>query len=290
MKTRLRTAVRAIMRADSSDEIIAAIAAAETEAREAGAEATRQAELARELLDDDQAEAAEARSRSEDRRRRRAEARVAELRERLAAASWKERDQAFRKHQRELAKLVQRVAETMQEAVEANAALAAARHTAIGEVGNSISICPPPYLGLCLPDLFGTWRRQADRQLEALARASLPPPPPVPGAAPAPVQPVALPRPPVAAVPPPAAPAPRPPVRQQRRDGPPGEGEKQFHFMASGIHQLPDGSMAIMGDYVTRPADAAERFVRAGVGDIFNVPSAPVTAPEPALVMEAANG
>src|SRR3954454_5363417 len=140
MKTRVPAALGAITRVDTPETIAEEIAAAEAEAREAGAEATRQAELARELLDDHEAEAAEARSRSEDRRRRRAEARVAELRERLAAASWKERDQAFRKHQRELAKLVQRVAETMQEAVEANAALAAARHTAIGEVGNSISI------------------------------------------------------------------------------------------------------------------------------------------------------
>src|SRR3954453_4310759 len=121
MKPRVPAALRAIMRADTPETIAEEIAAAEAEAREAGAEAARQGELARELLDDDEAEAAEARSRSEDRRRRRAEGRVAELREQLAAATWKERDQAFRKHQRELAKLAQRLFKTMQPAVEANA-------------------------------------------------------------------------------------------------------------------------------------------------------------------------
>ena len=64
---RLQTALRAIARADTPEKIAAEIAASEEEAREAGAEAARQAELARELLDDDEAEAAEARSRSEDR-------------------------------------------------------------------------------------------------------------------------------------------------------------------------------------------------------------------------------
>src|SRR4051794_35809507 len=159
MTKRLQTAVRALSRADVPETIAAAIAAAEEEAREAGAEAARQAEIAENELDDRTAEAALARSRAEDRRRRRAEAFVVELREQAIASQWRERDRAFRSHQRELAKLAQRVIETMEEAVAANAALAAARHAAIGEVGNSISTCPAPYLGLPLPDLFGTWRR-----------------------------------------------------------------------------------------------------------------------------------
>src|SRR6187401_1960143 len=123
MTKRLQAAVRAITRADTPETIAAEIAALQEEAREAGAEATRQAELARELLDDDEAEAAEARSRSEDRRRRRAEARITELRERLAAATWQARERAFRQHQRDIARLAQHLFDTMKTAAEANAAL-----------------------------------------------------------------------------------------------------------------------------------------------------------------------
>src|SRR3954454_6386595 len=99
MKTRVPAALGAITRVDTPETIAAEIAAAEAEAREAEAEAARQGELARELLDDDEAEAAEARSRSEDRRRRRSETRIAELRDRLAASQWDQRDRAFRRHQ-----------------------------------------------------------------------------------------------------------------------------------------------------------------------------------------------
>src|SRR3954454_7172291 len=126
MTKRPLAAVRAIMRVDTPETITAAIVAAEEEAREAGAEAARQAGIAETELDDRTAEAALARSRAEDRRRRRAEALVVELRERANAAQWEERDRAFKRYQRDLAKLAQRVIETMEDAVEANAALAKA--------------------------------------------------------------------------------------------------------------------------------------------------------------------
>src|SRR3954464_7043903 len=177
MKTRVPAALRALARDDIPETITAEIAATEAEAREAAAEAARQGELARGLLDDDEAEAAEARSRSEDRRRRRAEARVAELREQLAAATWQARDRAFRQHQRDIARLAQRLFETMQPAVEANAALARARQAAIAEVGNDISTAPGAFLGLPLPDLFARWRGKAEQHLRELAAASLQPPP-----------------------------------------------------------------------------------------------------------------
>src|SRR5690242_13613677 len=124
---RLQTAVRAIARADTLETIAAEIAAAEAEAREAAAEAARQAGIAETELDDRIAEKALASSRSEDRRRRRAEVRVAELRERLAAVTWQARDRAFRRHQRELAKLTCHLIDTMAEATAATAALARAR-------------------------------------------------------------------------------------------------------------------------------------------------------------------
>jgi hypothetical protein len=290
--------VRTILRVDSPETITAAITGAAEEAREAGAEAARQAEIAEAELDDRTAEAALARSRAEDRRRRRAEALVVDLRERLVATQWEERNRAFKRYQRELAKLAQRVVDTMQEAVVANAALAAARHAAIGEVGNDISTCPAPYLGLPLPDLFGTWRRQAERQLATLSSASLPPPPPMPGTVPAPVQPVAAqPRLPVAAIPlpapapvPPSEPAPRP--RQPLREGPAGDGQRQVHILGAGFFDLGDGRTVVMGDRVNLPEWQAKLFVERGVADFVDasdeVPSAPAAEPERELVTEAA--
>src|ERR1051325_11522504 len=103
MKTRMPAALRAIARADTPETIAAEIAAAEAEARTARAESERLAVVAAEELNDDAAEKALRQSRSQDRAARRAEVRVTELRARLAAARWKERDQAFRRHQRELA-------------------------------------------------------------------------------------------------------------------------------------------------------------------------------------------
>src|SRR4051812_3764450 len=267
MKSRVRTALGAITRADTPETITAEIAATEAEAREAAAEAARQGELARGLLDDDEAEAAEARSRSEDRRRRRAEVRVAELRAQLAAATWQARERAFRQHQRDIARLAQRLFETMQAAVEANAALARARQAAIAEVGNDISTAPGAFLGIPMPDLFARWRGKAEGHLKQLAAASLPPPPvpsqprhytaaeiaalrpvregtaalfvhggiPLHTPAPTPAPAAAAPAP----VPPPPAAAPRP--REPLRDPPPGSGERQVHIHGAGWISLKDG-------------------------------------------------
>src|SRR3954467_3576095 len=161
MKTRQPAALRSIPRADTPEKISAEIAATEQEGRTARAESERLAAVAAEELDDKVAEDALRQSRAEDRAARRAEVRVAELRERLAAATWQARDRAFRQHQRDIARLAQRLFETMQTAVEANAALAAARHAAIAEVGNDISTAPGAFLGLPLPDLFPRWRGKA---------------------------------------------------------------------------------------------------------------------------------
>src|SRR4051812_47930934 len=174
MKSRVRTVLGAITRADTPETIAAEIAATEQEAR---AESERLAAVAAAELDDKVAEDALRQSRAEDRAARRAEVRVAELRERLAAATWQARDRAFRQHQRDIARLAQRLFETMQTAVEANAALAAARHAAIAEVGNDISTAPGAFLGLPLPDLFARWRGKAEQHLKELAAASLQPPP-----------------------------------------------------------------------------------------------------------------
>jgi hypothetical protein len=86
VKTRLRTAVRAIVRAETPETIAAEIAAAQEEARTARAESERLATLAATELNDDAAEEALRQSRSQDRAERRAEARIAELRERLAGS------------------------------------------------------------------------------------------------------------------------------------------------------------------------------------------------------------
>jgi hypothetical protein len=296
VKTRLRTAVRAIVRAETPETIAAEIAAAQEEARTARAESERLATLAATELNDDAAEEALRQSRSQDRAARRAEARIDELRERLAAAQWQQRDRAFRRHQKELAKLVQRVVETMREAVEANAALATARHTAIGEVGTSISVCPGPYLGIPLADLFGTWRRQAERQLKTLESASLPPPPPAPGAAPVPIQPLPVPaKPPVAVVPQPVpAPVPPPvpasrPKRQLRRDPAPPPGFKQVHIMRNDVIDVGDGTQAGLNDRVNLPEDNARRLVETGVGNYVDIPIVPAAKPEAVGMTEAAN-
>src|SRR5689334_8229330 len=135
MKTRVPAALRTLARADTPETIAAEIAAAEAEARTARAESERLAVVAAEELNDDAAEKALRQSRSQDRAARRAEVRVAELRERLAAATWQARERAFKRHQRDIARLAQRLFETMETAVEANAALARARQAAMAEVG-----------------------------------------------------------------------------------------------------------------------------------------------------------
>jgi hypothetical protein len=317
----VHAALRAITRDSTPETIAAEIAAAEAEAREAGAEAAHQAALAETELEDRTAEAALARSRAEDRRRRRAEVRVVELRERLTTTQWEERNRAFRQHRRKLAELSRKVIATMEAAVQANDELRIARHAALGEIGAVIEICPPPYLGLCLPDLFRRWRAEADSRIDALGRTELPKPPaprPVPSqrrnytaaevaplAEPLPALflhggvPFHVPRnPPPAAAPAPVAeaapPAPAPRPRQPLREGPAGEGQRQVHILGAGFFDLGDGRTVVMGDRVNLPEWQAKVFVERGVADFAEVsdevPSAPVTEPEPARAMEMANG
>src|SRR3954453_10381407 len=303
MKSRVRTALGAITRADTPEPIAAEIAATEQEARAARAESERLAAVAAAELDDHVAEDALRQSRSEDRRRRRAEARIAELREQLATATWQARDRAFRQHQRDIARLAQRLFETMQTAVEANAALARARQAAIAEVGNDISTAPGACLGLPLPDLFARWRGKAEQHLRELAASSLQPPPVpstprtyspdeisrlrpiregtaalfvhagIPLNTPAPASAVAAPAP----APPP--PAPRP--RAALRDPPPGPGERQVHILTQGPISLKDGRQLKMGDKVNLPEAQARQFLANGAGDFVKFDAEPT--PEPAL-------
>src|SRR5690349_6930672 len=113
MKTRVPAALRTSARVDTPETIAAAIAAAEAEARTARVESERLAVVAAEELNDDAAEKALRQSRSQDRAARRAEVRIAELREQLATATWQARNRAFKRHQRELAKLTRHLIETM---------------------------------------------------------------------------------------------------------------------------------------------------------------------------------
>jgi hypothetical protein len=278
MKTRLRTAVRAMTRAETVETITTQIADAEAEAREASTEAARQAALARELLDDDQAEAAEARSRSEDRRRRRAEARIGELRERLAAAQWQERAVAFEKHRRILIAAARKAIDAIEQAARANAEIAQARHNASQDLGNEVNGLPLQFFGGILsPDIVAIWRRRTERELAAMDTAELPRPatprpsgmPQAPYRNPNTIEPAAPVK--LAEVVPPAPQPPAPaPKRQQRRDPPPGPGERQVHIMRRDTIDLGDGTQVGLNDRVNLPEAKARLFVERGLGDYVN--------------------
>ena len=100
-----------------------------------------------------EAEAAEARSRSEDRRRRRAEARIAELRERLAAATWQAREAAFRRHRKLLVTAGHKVVLAAEALAEANDAVIATRRAAVAEMGDISALPALHYAGIALPEL-----------------------------------------------------------------------------------------------------------------------------------------
>jgi hypothetical protein len=91
-----------------------------------------------------------------------------------------------------------------------------------------------------------------------------------------PTEPKPAPAPETVAVQPPAVPAPVP-KRQQRRDGPPGDGERQVHFLAGGLFALPDGSSAKVNDYCNLPEDVARQFVERGVANFVEVEIPAVT-------------
>lgn len=281
-------------RSPAPEALQAAIAAAEQEAREARAESGRLAAVAAVELDDRKAEAMLTQSRAEDRAARRAEARIPELREKLADALWTAKEQALQRYKKQLSTAARKAIAAFEAAAEANIALAAIKQAAGAELGAHASLVPTViYTGLCLPDLIATWRRHTERALDSLDKMQLPrpPKPAAPGAQPQqPQQPQPLgidgpvvlgaptrPRAPAngnanrpAAVP--AAPAPAPaPKREPRRDGPPGPGERQIHFLAAGGFSLPDGRDARAGDYVNLAADGAQEFVKRGVANFVDV-------------------
>jgi hypothetical protein len=175
------------------------------------------------------------------------------------------------------------------------------------------------FLGVVLmPDTFNIWRQHTERALAAMDQSDFPRPPkprdpnapqdPRPGPIfPRPgalvmargeilsnrVAPAALPKPAEAApavtaakeenpMMPTPTPTPTTSKREQRRDGPPGPGERQIHILAGGTFDLGKGETARCDDYINLPTDQAEMFLKRGVANPVDVPPAP--ASEPATV------
>jgi hypothetical protein len=65
----------------------------------------------------------------------------------------------------------------MEAAAQANFVTAVARDLAHRELGNCSQLPLIFYAGIALPDLVALWRKNTERQLEALDRAELPKPP-----------------------------------------------------------------------------------------------------------------
>lgn len=281
--------------AATPEALQAAIAAAEEEAKHARSEAERLLAESQLELDDDKAEALLARSRAQDRAARRdIELRIPELKKQLVEAQWTARQASFERFKRELTRAGRDAIEKLQIAAAANFKLAQIRDAASKELGSHVTQIP--YLlfsGLLLPDLIAAWVKHTARSIEQLEHTELPRPP-TPGAAPDPRPGPIHPRPgPVvvargeilsnrvetapaapAAVQETPAPVPTPaPRRERRRDGAPGSGERQVHFLSGGGFSLPDGSLAGAGDYVNLPAEAAQKFVERGVANFVDVPA-----------------
>jgi hypothetical protein len=279
----------AALAAERPEALAAEIAATEAESRTARADCARIAEAAAAELNDAEAESLLHEARAQERAARRAEARLPELRERLAEAQWKDRSAAFEKHRILIATAARKAIDAVTYAAGVNAASTAARAAASEELGTTLSQFPAIfYGGILFPDLVAMWIKQAERQLQQLDQAKLPRPrtlgtarSEVPQSAPAvapmpvPAQAGAQPQ------PSPAPPAPPPRVRrQQRRDPPPGEGERQIHLLRVGEIELADGSRAVQGDYVNLPVDRALVAVQGGVANYVDHPAvAPAPAP-----------
>ncbi len=268
------------------------IAAAQEQARAARAESERLATGAAAELDDARAEAMLTQSRAQERAARRAEARIPELREKLADALWAAREQAFQCYKKQLTAAAKKAITAFEAAAEANAALASLKQAASAELGNHVTQIPLLiYTGILLPDLVATWRRHTERSLQTMESAQLTRP-----TVPTPAndgRPMLTPRPgPVALVggvvvsnttqaasaapakPAEATPAPKPaPKREPRHDRPPAPGQRQIKFMRNGTFPLPDGRTAGFGDRVNLAEADAEKIVRTGSADFVDAPA-----------------
>lgn len=272
---------RALSRAQSD---VAAIEAEIAHIKDEGAAAVREAErLGAERVEASDFETAERIEREITRQRWNADhlaKRLPDLEARLVEARWQDKRKAFEKHRKLIAATGRKAIEAARALAEANAAVAQAREAARRDLGEpALSRLPLiAYLGIGMPDLMRPWFREAERMIEALDRAQLPPPPAPPPARPAPQTsappPFLDPRPGgvvlVGGVPNTpgqvSAEPPAKPPRQPRRDPPPGEGERQI-FILRGLVALPGGELVGVGDRVNLPADDAERVVRGGAAD-----------------------
>ena len=63
--------------------------------------------------------------------------------------------------------------------------------------------------------------------------------------------------------------------REQRRDGPPGPGERQIDILAGGTFDLGNGETARCDDYINLPTDQAEMFLKRGVANPVEVTQSP---------------
>ena len=90
-------------------------------------------------------------SRAADRAARRAEARLPELRERLAEAEWAAKQRLFEQYRRETKAAALRLISALQEASAANFAAADVRYRASAAIGSHISSIPlTAFLGVLL--------------------------------------------------------------------------------------------------------------------------------------------
>jgi hypothetical protein len=193
----------------------------------------------------------------------------------LAAAKAAAQAAALAKHKAILIGLYPRLKAAILAAVEAQAAVIAARDAAIAEIGEALAVRNLPtiaFAGFLAKDLVEIWSRENDRVVFDLARQPKPAALPVPvrAALPAPAKPK-----PVAALASPAAPRPR---RVARHDPFPTDGQQALVvFLRAGV-ELPDGSVTGIGDEIALPAEQARQLILKGAADY--VPAAETVTEE----------
>jgi len=180
----------------------------------------------------------------------------------LGAARAAQQAQALTRHTRVLIDLYPRLKAAILAAVEAQEEVIAARQAAIAEIGEAMVSRNLPALGFAgfiYRDLVEIWSRENDRVVADLARQ------PKPAAIPAPVR-AALPAPTKSKAPVAVAKAPRP-ARVVRHDAFPTDGQQSLVVFLRGGAELPDGSVAGIGDEIALPAEQARRLVERGAAE-----------------------
>jgi hypothetical protein len=191
----------------------------------------------------------------------RAETALPELEQRLAAGKAERQRGALARHRAAIAALYPKLRRAIEEAARIQAEAIGLREAAVAELGEH-GCKDIPYLafrGLLLPDLVNVWANEQERVWAA-------PPQSIATVATAPaakrnsraaataaaqrIEPV--------------LPAPKP-ARPPRRDAAPGESQTAVVFLRPGT-ELPDGSVAAVGDRVNLP-DQARQLVLQGAAD-----------------------